>query len=108
MRAGGSLDFQNPESSFALAEAICHHYFSLSIYIPRTNLCPTIPNRMDYLLFIEDLVALNALRCPTVLDIGTGPVAIYCSLGARWRPDFRFLGTEIDAMSLSSAFQTVN
>ena len=104
----GSLDFKNPESSYVLTEAICHHYFSLSLNIPRTNLCPAIPNRMDYLLFIEDLVALNGLKCPTILDIGTGPIAVYCVLGARWRPDFRFIGTEINALSLSLAHKTVN
>lgn len=103
----GSLDFGNPEASYVLAEVICHHYFSLSVDIPRTNLCPAIPNRMDYLLFIEDLVALNGLKCPTILDIGTGPIAVFCVLGARWRPDFRFVGTEISHSSLSLARKTV-
>ena len=103
----GSLDFSNPQSTRALSTALLKDYFSLDVEMPADSLCPAIPSRLDYVILIEDLAALNGLKSPVVLDIGCGACAVYCLLGSRWRPDFSWVGTEISDSSFASAATNV-
>lgn len=75
-----------------------------------------LPNRLNYLHWIEDLL-LQTNVDPFVadsdantsihgVDIGTGASCIYALLGARMN-NWRFLATEVDADSYESALENV-
>ena len=81
----------------ALTKTLLVDSFQLDVEMKDDYLCPTIPNRLNYLCYLSDLLQCSPLDCsrkedddhrvhgstdpPTVLDIGTGPYAIYAVLG---------------------------
>ncbi|TMW65926.1 hypothetical protein Poli38472_003691 [Pythium oligandrum] len=113
-RRTASLPFDDPYAARELTRTLLKHDFGLEWTIPIDRLCPPLPNRLNYLHWIEDLlhqcgvdpfqsVHGHAIRG---IDIGTGASCIYALLGAktnRWH----FLATEIDAVSFESAKENV-
>ncbi|KAL7412224.1 ribosomal RNA large subunit methyltransferase F-like protein [Mrakia frigida] len=98
-----SIDFKRPEAVRALTRTLLFHDFKLNVNIPEDRLCPTVANRLDYLLWIQDvLLASSPSSNPSSpqpvrgLDIGTGSTAIYPLLGTRHFPGWTFCATEID------------
>ena len=84
------LDFNNPVALRLLTETLFLKDFDLTISIPPKCLVPTLPSRMNYLLWVEDLLSLLTPspepRCG--LDIGAGAAAVYPLLGVthfKWR-----------------------
>ncbi|XP_063973301.1 U6 small nuclear RNA (adenine-(43)-N(6))-methyltransferase isoform X3 [Diachasmimorpha longicaudata] len=100
------FNFKDPDSLRVLAKVLLKHDFELVADIPSSKLVPALPLRLNYILWIEDL--LNHLKMSDVhgLDIGTGAVAIYPLLCAKIL-GWRMTGTEIDPSSLTSAVATV-
>ncbi|KIW14116.1 hypothetical protein PV08_06897 [Exophiala spinifera] len=99
------LDFSDPESVRQLTKALLHRDFNLVIDLPEDRLCPPVPNRFNYILFIQRLLdttspdfheGFDPDRQVIGLDIGTGSSAIYPLLACRQRPRWLFLFTEID------------
>ncbi|AEW84985.1 23S rRNA mA1618 methyltransferase [Flavobacterium columnare ATCC 49512] len=97
-----SIDFTNPDAVRSLNSALLKYYYQIHFYrLPKTNLCPPIPGRADYIHYIADLLAkgING-TLPTgsgikILDIGTGANCIYPILGNKIY-GWTFVGTEID------------
>ncbi|OOB82711.1 23S rRNA (adenine(1618)-N(6))-methyltransferase RlmF [Flavobacterium columnare] len=97
-----SIDFANPDAVRSLNSALLKYYYQIHFYrLPKTNLCPPIPGRADYIHYIADLLAkgING-TLPTgsgikILDIGTGANCIYPILGNKIY-GWTFVGTEID------------
>ncbi|KAA0184627.1 hypothetical protein HAZT_HAZT009039 [Hyalella azteca] len=56
------LDFSNPQALAELAIALLHKDFGLTVHLPSTHLVPTIPLRLNYLLWLQDVVNLWADR----------------------------------------------
>lgn len=52
--------------------------FGINFVCPYMNLCPRVPSRLNYLLWIDKFVPTKIAH---VLDIGTGATAIYPLLG---------------------------
>ncbi|ORX56176.1 hypothetical protein DM01DRAFT_1334670 [Hesseltinella vesiculosa] len=81
--------------------------FDLNVQLPLTRLIPPIPNRLNYILWIEDLLMETMpdvdSRPVHGIDIGVGASCIYPLLGCRSNPNWHFLGTEIDEESLHCA-----
>ena len=66
-------DFQNSDALRVLTQTLLKRDFQLEVEIPPAKLVPTLPNRLNYLLWLEDIV--NALQLPeeetvTGLDVG--------------------------------------
>ncbi|KAH9833054.1 S-adenosyl-L-methionine dependent methyltransferase [Rhodofomes roseus] len=108
--SGVSIDFQNETSQRRLTEALLQRDFNLSINLPEDRLCPPVPNRLNYVLWIQDIVHAtyltepsNPLRTITGVDIGTGASAIYPLLGCQSNVHWRFVATDIDGKSLHYA-----
>lgn len=79
--------------------------FGLKLELPDDRLCPPVPNRLSYVLWIKSLVEADG---PAVgLDIGTGASCIYPLLACAQRPDWRFFATDVDTASLQSARDNV-
>lgn len=84
------FDWKNKGAVLALTKALLKDSFQLDVDMKEDGyLCPTIPNRTNYLCYLSDLLQCSPLdphrtqsaERTTVLDIGTGPYAIYAVLG---------------------------
>ncbi|KAJ3477454.1 hypothetical protein NLG97_g8835 [Lecanicillium saksenae] len=107
---GRELDFKDPKAVMQLSKALLKHDFSLSLELPDNRLCPPIPNRHNYILWLKDLLdstTYNASGGKLVgIDIGTGASCIYPMLGCIQRP-WSFIAADIDDESLSWARKNI-
>ncbi|WWD17985.1 hypothetical protein CI109_102431 [Kwoniella shandongensis] len=110
-----SLDFQDPAALRALTRCLLKEDWDLDVDLREDRICPTLTNRLDYLLHVLDLepfLPLTSTSKPLrILDIGTGAVAIYPLLLHRLRPSCEVIATEIDDTSYVhalSVFETNN
>lgn len=109
-----SVNFADPEGVRLLNKALLQHYYGMENWdFPTENLCPPIPGRADYLLYIADLLASsnfgeiptgNKIRC---IDVGVGASCIYPILGVI-EYDWHFLGSDIDERSLEISKEIVS
>ncbi|PWN50978.1 hypothetical protein IE53DRAFT_69453 [Violaceomyces palustris] len=106
-----------------LTETLLLHDFGLHVHLPEHRLCPTVPNRLNYLSWAhgildstlplyEILEGSSNARCRgrtevRALDIGTGASAIYPILGCAVDPSWSFTATDIDDESLRWASKIV-
>ncbi|KAI8388739.1 uncharacterized protein BYT42DRAFT_491363 [Radiomyces spectabilis] len=85
--------------------------FGLEIDFPLDTLCPPVPNRLNYILWLEDILAettqADAETVISGIDIGVGASCIYPLLGCANNKNWRFVGTEIDKRSLEYAKKNV-
>lgn len=66
-----SLDFKSPTSLRALCKVLLKSDFGLAIDLPADRLVPAIPQRLNYLLWIEDILNANAVQVPVCgIDVG--------------------------------------
>lgn len=104
------LDF-----SLALTRTLLRIDWGLTWDGPRDRLVPPVPNRLNYLLWIEDLIASRAAVFPPPtasgpvygVDIGTGASCIFPLLGHA-ACGWNFAATEIDTASLAWATRNVS
>ncbi|KAH8681718.1 hypothetical protein BX600DRAFT_392618 [Xylariales sp. PMI_506] len=110
-----NLDFSDPKSVMQLTKTILKQHFGLEVELPEDRLCPPVPNRHNYVLWLKDLLDSSSStyadtyepeRNVTGLDIGTGASAIYPLLGCVQRP-WSFIATDIDPKSLSYARRNI-
>ncbi|XP_055344158.1 RNA N6-adenosine-methyltransferase mettl16-like [Paramacrobiotus metropolitanus] len=90
-----SYNFDNPAALRALTCALLRQDFGLSVDLPLNHLIPTVPNRLNYVLWVEDLLESQGLTTGEVwgLDVGAGASCIYPLLGAR-KNGWHFVATE--------------
>ncbi|GAB1859800.1 Putative methyltransferase METT10D [Camponotus japonicus] len=98
------IDFQDKKSLRVLTETLLKHDFDLHINIPPDNLNPAITLRMNYVLWIEDLMKYFKLEMDKItgIDIGTGAICIYALLLAKIY-GCHMIGTEVDKKSIEYA-----
>lgn len=103
------FDFQNPEALRELAKVLLLKDFNLTVEIPLEKLIPTVPLRLNYILWIEDLLknSLGGVNDGDIsgIDIGTGASCIYSLLAAK--KGWKMLATEISPSSVEVALQNV-
>jgi len=111
--AGDTIDFADPAAVKMLNRALLKHHYGVDHWdIPRGYLCPPIPSRADYLHYVADLLAEGvASAIPRglavrVLDIGVGANCVYPLIGVH-EYGWRFVGTDIDPVSVNWANQLV-
>ncbi|XP_017788149.1 PREDICTED: methyltransferase-like protein 16 homolog [Habropoda laboriosa] len=103
------IDFKNEESLRVLTEVLLKHDFNLKVELPPNKLVPTLPLRLNYILWIEDLIkhaGFNEMEEVVGIDIGTGAVCIYALLFAKMYGN-QMIGTEVDETSVHSAVQHI-
>lgn len=108
-----TIDFANPEAVKALNKTLLLATYNITFWdIPKTNLCPPIPGRADYVHYIADVLALeNKNKIPTGrnikgLDIGVGANCIYPIIGNS-EYGWQFVGTETDVPSIKACAKIV-
>ncbi|XP_054007932.1 U6 small nuclear RNA (adenine-(43)-N(6))-methyltransferase [Hylaeus anthracinus] len=103
------IDFKNEDSLRVLTEVLLKHDFNLEVKIPPNKLVPTLPLRLNYILWIEDLMkhaSFYEMEEIVGIDIGTGAVCIYPLLFAKLYGN-RMIGTEIDDTSIETAIRHI-
>ncbi|KAK4233901.1 hypothetical protein C8A03DRAFT_38354 [Achaetomium macrosporum] len=106
----GQLDFSNPAVTMQLTKTLMELDFGLKLELPDDRLCPPVPNRHNYILWLKDLMDTTSYEPPgrklCGLDVGTGASCIYPLLGTAQRP-WSFVATDIDAKNLSYAKKNI-
>lgn len=105
------FDFKNPDALRALTCALLHRYFQKRIRLPNDRMIPAVPQRLNYICWIEDLVKLVECQSSDLnvlgIDIGTGASCIFPILSCHRNPTWSFIGVEADAKSHSIAVENV-
>ena len=112
-------DFKQPKFLAALARALLLEDFGLDVDVPVDRLIPTLPLRLNYILWIEDILSgiifssgtiFLAMKVtnspPLILDIGTGSCCIYPIIGAR-KNGWNFIGSECDIRNYNHSCEIV-
>jgi len=97
-----SINFANPEAVEALNKALLKWQFDLNWQLKEGNLCPAVPGRFDYLLYVRELIDYPQDRRVQMLDIGTGASLIYPLL-ATAAFNWQCTASEVDKESLGYA-----
>eukprot|EP00050_Salpingoeca_kvevrii_P013716 m.30686 g.30686 ORF g.30686 m.30686 type:complete len:464 (-) comp5249_c0_seq2:52-1443(-) len=101
---GPRIDFGNRDAVAALTRALLHCDFGLDVDLPAGHLVPVIPQRLNYLLYLEDAIAASGLAGPVVgIDVGAGPACVYPLLACRMHPEWTFVATEADPGAATAA-----
>jgi len=92
----------------ALTAVLLKHDFGINFSMPLNHLCPPLPQRLNYIHWIADLLQSPQPKPGiTGLDIGTGASCIFPLLGHltfKWR----FVGSEMDTESVAAAQANVD
>ncbi|XP_039215056.1 RNA N6-adenosine-methyltransferase METTL16 isoform X1 [Crotalus tigris] len=105
-----SVNFKDPQAVRALTCTLLKEDFGLQIDIPLERLIPTVPLRLNYIHWVEDLIAQQDTATKDSvtwgIDIGTGASCIYPLLGATLN-GWYFIATEVDDVCFSYAKKNV-
>ena len=103
-----TIDFSNPDAVKSLNKSILMLNYGIKYYdLPKNYLCPPIPGRVDYILYLADLLASNNKNIIPQgenivgLDIGIGSNCIYPILGNALY-NWSFVGTDIDENAIQN------
>ncbi|GFG24790.1 putative methyltransferase-like protein C27D7.08c [Aspergillus udagawae] len=116
VKPNGQLDFSDPDAVRQLTKSLLKRDFNLDVEIPDNRLCPPVPNRLNYILWLQDLLDTTGDqyrddydpdRSVLGLDIGTGCCSIYPLLGCTTRPLWDFIATDIDDENVRTARENV-
>ncbi|KAJ6132665.1 hypothetical protein N7471_007880 [Penicillium samsonianum] len=116
LKSNGQLDFTDPAAVRQLTTTLLQQDFHLKVEIPEDRLCPPVPNRLNYILWLQDLLDSTAGglhegydrdREIVGLDIGTGCIGIYPLLGCATRPRWNFVATDIDSNNIRTSRHNV-
>ncbi|VDO87911.1 unnamed protein product [Schistosoma mattheei] len=100
------LDFRIPSHLSALSKALLMNDFGLNVDFPGDRLIPTVPLRLNYILWLEDLLKSKFSEPVSILDIGVGASCIYPLLGSK-KNSWQFFGTESDTRNFRLAKENV-
>ncbi|KAJ4847493.1 hypothetical protein Tsubulata_011386 [Turnera subulata] len=106
------IDWTDFNSTRELTRILLLHDHGLDWWIPDGQLCPTVPNRSNYIHWIEDLLSSeiipksNGTDVVKGFDIGTGANCIYPLLGASLL-GWSFVGSDVTDVALEWAERNV-
>ncbi|XP_038886851.1 U6 small nuclear RNA (adenine-(43)-N(6))-methyltransferase isoform X1 [Benincasa hispida] len=107
------IDWTDFNATRELTRVLLLHDHALHWWIPDGQLCPTVPNRSNYIHWLEDLLSSDIVAKKNSdsgpvrgLDIGTGANCIYPLLGASLL-GWSFVGTDVTDVALEWAERNV-
>lgn len=74
----GHLNFKAPGAVRELTYTLLKHDFGLTLEIPLDRLIPTVPLRLNYILWIEDLLKESSLEADAIKGIDIGQYFLPC------------------------------
>ncbi|WFD32563.1 23S rRNA (adenine(1618)-N(6))-methyltransferase [Malassezia sp. CBS 17886] len=110
--------FDSADAMRALTRALLAQDFGVRVELLSDRLCPTIPSRLNYILWIEDIMDAwspfepgPSARAPRSyargLDVGTGSIAVYALLACARNPHWCMVGTDVDRVATAHAARVV-
>lgn len=108
-----TIDWKDFNATRELTRVLLLHDHGVNWWIPDGQLCPTVPNRLNYIHWINDLLSSEII--PSVqgltdrvrgFDIGTGANCIYPLLGASLF-GWSFVGSDVTEVALEWATKNV-
>lgn len=113
VREDGSIDVDSEAAKRALTVALLRRDFGVACTLLPSRLCPALPNRLNYLHWMEDILAAwHPCHAPPRemrgVDVGTGSVAVYAVLLCVMHRNWRMLGTDTDAEAIAHAQRLVD
>lgn len=99
-----TIKFGDQRAVKALNKALLKSKYDVHWDIPKGFLCPPIPGRLDYLLYVADLLPKKDI---SMLDIGTGANLIYPILGTH-HFGWQCTGSELNEESIKNARQIIS
>ncbi|KAE8375975.1 DUF890 domain protein [Aspergillus bertholletiae] len=117
LKPNNQLDFSDPDAVRQLSKSLLQRDFGLNVHIPENRLCPPVPNRLNYILWLQSLLDTTGYeyrddydpdRNVVGLDIGTGCCSIYPLLGCSLRPQWNFVATDIDDDNIRTSQEAVS
>ncbi|XP_059435007.1 uncharacterized protein LOC132167968 isoform X2 [Corylus avellana] len=107
------IDWTDFNATRELTRVLLLHDHGIHWWIPDGQLCPTVPNRSNYIHWIEDLLASDIIGKTNTsgdnvrgFDIGTGANCIYPLLGASLL-GWSFVGSDVTDVALEWAGKNV-
>lgn len=100
------LNFENPDAVRVLTTCLLQEDYGLNVEIPPDRLVPTLPLRLNYVHWIEDIASDWNKKDLSGIDIGTGTCCIYPILAISGNP-WRFLATEADELNWEYAVKNI-
>lgn len=96
--------FDNVDALRIFSKTLLHHYFGINLEIPENCLVPTIPLRLNYILWLQDLAQSMSITDNDVyvIDIGAGATCIYGLLMHKIR-NWKVLALESNENNLKAA-----
>lgn len=106
------LDFKNAAALRCLTTTLLQQDFDLCVDLPENSLVPTLTLRMNYLLWIQDILRDQDAQTKLSgevkgLDIGTGASCIYPLLAAK-HFNWKMVASESDQFNYDHAVKNVN
>ncbi len=112
-----TIDWKNHEAVKAFNLSLLKRDFNISIDLASGRLVPSVPSRLNYIKWINDLLAISkkvkVTSCHFLenkidgIDIGTGSSCVYPLLGTSMHKKWHFYATEMDSISLECARKNV-
>ncbi|KAJ5585916.1 hypothetical protein N7450_005703 [Penicillium hetheringtonii] len=110
LKPNGQLDFNDPGAVRQLTVSLLEKDFGLEVNLPDDRLCPPVPNRLNYILWLHDLLDSTTGTSNVRNDSGRKVVGldiIYPLLGCKARPSWEFVATDIDENNARTATENV-
>ncbi|TKY59696.1 Methyltransferase protein 16-like [Spatholobus suberectus] len=111
-----TIDWTDFNATRELTRVLLHHRHALNWWIPDGQLCPTVPNRSNYIHWLQHLLSSNVIPNGVSsdgdgkvrgFDIGTGASCIYPLLGASLQ-GWSFVGSDVTDVAIEWAERNVN
>ncbi|XP_010531505.1 PREDICTED: methyltransferase-like protein 16 [Tarenaya hassleriana] len=107
------IDWADYNATRELTRILLLHDHGVNWWIPDGQLCPTVPNRLNYIHWIDHLLSSNIIQNPggnggdiRGFDIGTGANCIYPLLGASLF-GWGFVGSDVTDVAIEWAEKNV-
>ncbi|KAI0988087.1 hypothetical protein GJ496_008517 [Pomphorhynchus laevis] len=110
LKKTNKLDFSDPQAVASLSHAILKADFNLDVELSANNLVPCITSKLNYLLYVEDLLTCAGMDLSEELhglDIGCGGSCIHALLACQMHDKWIFTATEIDEQSIELANRNI-
>ena len=79
----GHLNFKDPQAVRELTYTLLKHDFGLSLEVPLDRLIPTVPLRLNYILWVEDLLKESSLGKDPIKGVDIGMLLLVVTYAAR-------------------------
>ncbi|KAJ3740357.1 S-adenosyl-L-methionine dependent methyltransferase [Lentinula detonsa] len=110
-----TIDFKDQAAQRCLTEALLHRDFNLKIRLLPDRLCPPVPNRLNYVLWLQDIISASryveehdSKSIVHGIDVGTGASAIFPLLACTLEKSWKFMVSEIDPYSFENASHNIS